>query len=113
MQLQQLHAKLLYNEQHQKLNMHACVWTKAPPAQMQRVLGPVELQNKYESAGVGCVVPTMKTNKMATVPGSASLARWLAGSASQLANRSVAEGGDSPGAAGSGWAGPEDGCAVD
>lgn len=79
---------------------------------------PVELQNKYESAGVGRVVPTMKTNKMATVPGSASLARWLAGcwlagSASQLANRSVAEGGDSPGAAGSGWAGPEDGCAVD
>lgn len=44
---------------------------------MQRVLVPVELQNKYEGAGVGCVVPTMKTNKMATVPGSASLARSL------------------------------------
>lgn len=54
---------------------HACVQTSTPLAQMQRLLVPVELQDKYESGEVGCVVPTRKTNKMATVPGSAPLAR--------------------------------------
>lgn len=54
---------------------HACVWTSKPLAQMQRLLVPVELQHKYKSGEAGCVVPTRKTNKMATVTGSALLAR--------------------------------------
>lgn len=66
---------------------HACVQTSMPLAQMQLLLVPVELQNKYDSGKVGCVVPTRKTNKMATVPWSAPLARQLAGWLGQSASQ--------------------------